>query len=234
MAVKYIKNHKNKKNFDILIPAAGLGKRMKLYGCKSLIQINSKQTLIEYQLSLINEIFPNCRIILVTGFESELLMSKTPDNILKVENNNYENTNVVKSIGVGLRVCTENVLIIYGDLIFNREVLKSINIEESSIICADHIMDETEVGCTINEKGYVENLLYDLPKKWAQIAFFKNKELKKLKEIAWDNNNSHLYGFEAINKIINDGGKFITSTSDKLKIIDIDTSKDIDKIKDII
>jgi hypothetical protein len=43
-----------------------------------------------------------------------------------------------------------------------------------------------------------------------------------------------MFGFEAINEIINNGGKFVMCGSNKAKAIDIDSSKDLEKVKEIV
>lgn len=234
MAIKIIKNTINVTGqINIIIPAAGLGKRMKMHGPKSLIQLTNKYRVIDYQLKIIEKILPNSKIILVSGFESNVLMTNTPDNILKIENEKYEETNVVRSIGMALRLVNDNALIIYGDLIFNEECLKIIDYTKSNIIAGD-IMSDEEIGCTIGENNLLENMIYDLPIKWGQIAFFKDKELKLLKQISWNPENFHLFGFEAINRIIDYGGKIFVSSSHRMKAIDIDTTKDIELARNII
>ena len=62
MTVKYIKNIKQQTPIDIVIPAAGLGKRMKSYGPKSLIKIKQNLTIIENQFKIIKNTIPNANI----------------------------------------------------------------------------------------------------------------------------------------------------------------------------
>ena len=69
-------------------------------------------------------------------------------------------------------------------------------------------MGEGEVGCVINKKQKLTNLMYDLPNKWGQIAVFVEKELELLKQMCWDEKNYTKFGFEIINQIINKGGRF--------------------------
>lgn len=234
MTIKYIKNINEHEEIDVIIPAAGIGKRMKSYGPKPLIKINNDLTIIENQLNIINRVLPNSNIILVCGFEANYLMNKVPDDIIKVENENYEQTNVVRSIGMGLRAARRNVLIIYGDLVFNRECLESMNYSKSSILCGNNIMKDSEVGCIENAKGKIENLMYDLENKWGQIMFLRGKELQLFKNICWNTDNNNMFGFEAINAIISRGGSIRSCGNEKTKIVDIDTSKDLEKVKDIL
>ncbi len=234
MSLRYIKSIDQQTSIDIIIPAAGLGKRMKSYGPKPLINIKKNLTIIDNQLRLFKKYLPEARIILVSGFQSDLLMNQTPDDIIKIENEKYDRTNVVRSIGMGLRASTQDVLIVYGDLIFNHHCINSMDYNNSSVLIGNGIMKTNEIGCIANNKGMLENMMYDLPSKWGQIAFFKGRELDMLKRVCWNENNYKMFGFEAINKIIDDGGKFKCVQNPACKCIDIDNSKDLNSIGDII
>lgn len=234
MSVKYIKNIQQKNPIDVIIPAAGMGRRMKSYGPKSLIKIKKDLTLIENQIKIIKNTIPNSNIIIVAGFESNLLMNKTPENIIKLENENYQNTNVIRSIGIGLRASQQEVLIIYGDLVFNSECIENLDFNKSSIVVGKKIMKDSEVGCIVNKQDKVENMMYDLENKWGQILFLTGKELNIFKNICWNPENYNMFGFEAINETISKGGKIKACADDKMRIIDIDSSKDLERVKEII
>tara|TARA_R100000008_G_C3587425_1_gene173615 strand:- start:1782 stop:2468 length:687 start_codon:yes stop_codon:yes gene_type:complete len=223
-----------KERINVIIPAAGMGRRMKSYGPKSLIKIGSS-TIIKNQINLIKTYLPKCTITLVCGFQAKNVMSQTPNDILKVENENYQDTNVARSIGIGLRVLenSSKVIVIYGDLVFNSETIKSLSTKRSAIIVTNEAMGEGEVGC-ITDEGQLCNLMYDLPKKWGQISVFIGKELRLLKDLCWDDKNYRKFGFEIINQIIQQGGSFSCIEDDSIKIIDIDNSKDIEKAKNIL
>ena len=69
---------------SIIIPAAGMGRRMRSYGPKSLIKITTQKTIIQNQLEIIKDNFVNHEIILVCGFEAEKLMRNTPEDIIRL------------------------------------------------------------------------------------------------------------------------------------------------------
>jgi choline kinase len=219
----------------VIIPAAGIGRRMKSYGPKPLIKIGNS-TIIKNQISLLQTYIPHVNIVLVCGFKAERLMNETPDYILKIENERYKQTNVVRSIGMGLRVAanSSHVIIVYGDLVFNSEAIKRIILQESCLIVTDQGMGDEEVGCIMDHHHMLTNLMYDLPHKWGQIALFTRRELKLLKQLCWDEKNSTKFGFEIINQIIDRGGNFKCVYNDKIKIVDIDSSKDIPKAREIL
>jgi hypothetical protein len=198
---------------------------MSTYGAKPLIKVGN-ETVISRQLGLIDSVFAKYEVILVSGFQSQRVMNATPSNIIKVENPHYNNTNVLHSIGIGLRAATtDRILIIYGDLVFNRQLIYCPFDEDSMVVLCDSMKD-SEVGCVIHKK-WLEQMFYGLPNKWGQVVYATGRELKILKSIAWNNNNAKCYGFEAINACVARGAKFQAISPKGAKAIDIDTSKDI-------
>tara|TARA_R110002020_G_scaffold55309_2_gene153603 strand:+ start:25307 stop:26023 length:717 start_codon:yes stop_codon:yes gene_type:complete len=224
------KDYKTDKEICIVIPSAGVGRRMKSYGPKSLIKLHHNQTILQGQLNSIENTFSNYRVILVCGFQADKLMSESPKNIIKIENEFFDTTNVIRSIAMGLRaVDSENVMILYGDLVFNEAALQELDYSFSCTSISKDTMGEGEVGCVVNDSGYLEHMMYDLPLKWNQMIYLEGKELEYFKDLAYNKKNKKLFGFEIINKVIEKGGKIKCIQNDKIKVIDIDTSKDIAK-----
>lgn len=234
MTIRYIKEINKPTGIDIIIPAAGLGKRMKSYGAKPLIKINGNTSIIDNQIRILKKFLPDSNIIIVCGFDADNLMNNTDQDIVKVENENYAISNVVRSIGMGLRATKRDVLIVYGDLIFNEKCIEEMNFNKSSLLAGEGIMSEDEVGCTFNKKGQLEHMMYDLKNKWGQMVFLKGNELKIFKKICFDRDNQNMFGFEAINKTISQGGVFYYSGHERAKVIDIDSSKDLERVSEII
>lgn len=226
MPIKAVKNE----NISIIIPAAGIGKRMKLGGAKSLIDINQYENIINRQLRILKKRFTNAEYVLVVGFEADKVIKNTPNEIIKVENERYETTNVVRSINIGLNACTKNnVLIVYGDLIFDENILDSFVPSSSQVFVTSFSCEANneEVGCTYSNKNMrLENIYWDLPNKWSQIIYLQGYELELFKKLASNRDNEKLYGFELINFIIDRGGRFDIFASKSI-CFDIDCNKDL-------
>lgn len=205
----------------VIIPAAGNG--MKSSGPKCMLRVRDK-TILERQIEVFNSIFSDYYIILVTGFESEYVMDNTPSNIIKVVNERYEETNVLKSISIGLRACTcDKVFISYGDLLFNQAMLR---FEQNVSTVLVKEKDGDDVG-SINPGGTLNQLAYGLPYKWSQMLFLTGKELSLFKKVAFNKNKEKYFTFEAINEVVNMGGQIaVVNPKDGI-------SKDIDCNKDI-
>lgn len=118
---------------QILIPAAGMGKRLgsETYDkTKAMVEVNGK-TLIERCLDSA-VMHPIDRIILVVGHEKEKLKSFLGDNykgvdIIYVENNDYATTNNIYSVFLAKDyLLEEDTILIESDLIFEPKILQMV------------------------------------------------------------------------------------------------------------
>jgi choline kinase len=218
---------RRKKGLSVIIPAAGIGSRMKSYGPKPLIRVGN-QSLVRRQIEILRDCFYSPEIVVVSGYESCKVMNSLPNNIIKIENERYSETNVSRSIALGLRACTrEKVLIVYGDLLFNKDTFKNINLASSCLFIDESgCMTKDEVGCNISNKK-VQYLIPDIGNKWAQIIYLKGRELELFSKNVFNRDNDRKFGFEIINNCIEKGGAFDIISPKNMRITDIDTSKDL-------
>ena len=233
MAKHKIKNS-DTDTITVIIPAAGTGRRMKTYGPKPMINIG-KKTILQRQIDIIKEYFKSVRFIIVTGFESDKLIQSSPKDFIKLENELYKETNVARSVSIALNaVESDRVLVLMGDLVFSKEAIGMLDYSSSCTSASIDNHREAEVGCIISKNGVLLNMMYDLELKWNQIVYLQGKELKLFKEACTKRRNKKLFLFEIINKVIDKGGKIKCIINDKIKVIDVDNSKDLLKIKEII
>ena len=220
---------KQNRKYSIIIPAAGLSSRMKKYGPQSLIKINNN-TLLDRQIKTIDKVFRWYEIILVGGFEFDKLTRHVPSKVKLIENKEYLETTIIHSINLGLNQCqTENILIMYGDLIFNNIAITA-PFDNESIAIISNDMKTSDVGCTINN-NYIQQMFYGIDNKWGQIVFITKQELSIMKTFCSNHSNHTKYGFESINYIIESGGKIKSHHAKKSIIFDIDTSLDLKKTR---
>lgn len=217
----------------IIIPAAGLARRMKSYGPKSAIKLSDNETLISRQLKIIQQTHPDCPVVVVLGFEAEKVYKLLPSSVTTVLNKNYATTNVAYSIHLGLQECrTESAIVVYGDLAFNHEAIMPFRIYGNSSLSVVE-MKENEVGVTVVD-GWATRFAYGLKNKWGQMLYMKGLELELFKKFSGLTNLNRYYGFEILNKVLEAGGQFeVTSPLPSAKVIDIDTSTDIEVAKDM-
>lgn len=235
--VSVVKNAGKKLKTSVIILAAGEAARMRSHGPRPLIRIYNNTNLISHQVDIINTALPNNEIILVCGCDADKVMNSAPTGIIKVHNENYENTNIVRSMALGLRAATtDRALFIYGDLVFNLETIDNAKLETSSIFVESpsvNLFNKDSVGCTIvNDK--IEHMLYNLEHRWVEIMFLTGKELSMFKTVVWNRDKDKLFGFEAVNEILARNANIAAQSPKNMKIIDIDSSKDLNNIKNII
>lgn len=218
------------KKYSIIVPAAGMGTRMKSYGAKCLIEIAGKP-LIYKQIDTIGKVIRSFEIILVCGFDAESVKKKVKQrkNVKVVENVDFETTNVVKSIQLGLEQTSyDDVIILYGDLVFNRHAIMAPFGSQSTIVIDkdDGFMKRHEVGLVCS-KHQVTNFMYGLPQKWAQIAYLTGNELALARNITKAPQTAKWLGFELLNAIIDNGGVFAGYCPKHIRAIDLDSSVDV-------
>ena len=222
------RNFNNRNDITIIILAANIGYGMKSYGPKTLFNINDKETLLEYQINLLQTTFVNSDIILVVGFMADRIIRKCPPGIRIIENQLYETTNEVEQIRLALNcTLTDNVLIIKDDIIFNQETLNSITRNKACLIYdSKNQIDEDNIGLTVvNDQATI--FAYGASNRWCHIIYLTQKEIKILKSICSKRNIEKLYLFEVLNILLEKVGKINAIEPQGMEITKINTSKNL-------
>ena len=104
---------------NAIILAAGKGERLRPLTNKipkCMVKLFDK-TLLEYQI----DVFKSCNIndvTVVTGYESDKIKI---DGINFLHNQNYDTTNMVETLFCAEEKLSENVIISYGDIIYEKQ-----------------------------------------------------------------------------------------------------------------
>ena len=214
---------------SVIIPVAGMGHRMKSYGPKCLLHTDAKSTIIERIIFNVHKTYPYSDIITVVGFDADKVIKILPRDIRIVENQLYEDTNVVESLRLALNnAAYDNVLIIYGDLIFNPETLLGLTEGGScAVVDTKSRFKNEEIGVTIVDDG-ITNFAYGLDTKWAQIIYLTGQELLFFRELCFDRKRNRMYPFELLNIVLNKGGKIKAIEPEKMKIMEVDSLRDLE------
>lgn len=170
---------------------------------------------------------------MVAGFEHQRLRRVLPRSVRMVKNLEFETTNVARSIAIGLAETKpgRSVLVVYGDLVFSPEVIAGLSIKRSSIVVCESEGREAEVG-VMSVDGNATCLSYGLPQPWAHVVMMAPAEKELfLKSAAGQHRDKH-FGFEILNDVIDQGGSFAVTTR-KARLVEIDTSKDIEPARKI-
>ena len=231
MANRYTKIIKSPPESEICaaILSAGIGKKIRSNEPRSLLKIGPS-TLVDHQIKMIDNAFRSSDILLVVGIGSEKIIRKTERRIRIIENQMYESTNTFESLRLSVINNTKaNILFMHGDLYFNQQTLSSMRYDKSFLIVdTKNRISTSEVGITVvNDKA--TTLAYDLPTKWAQIAFLTGKEYEILESIFLKSSSAHkkMLSFEIINSIIERGGSFVCLEPEDMQLLEIDSMKDI-------
>ncbi len=218
----------------IIIPAAGIGRGMKSYGSKSLIELGDGRSIIRRQIDVIRTVHRAADIIVVVGFEAEKVVRALPAGIRAVENESYEHSGVARSILMGLRASNaRRVLIVYGDLVFNRECLLGFPKNKSAIVTDTvGLIRPDDVGVNL-DSGMAVHFDYGLDTKWGQIAQLTGRELHLYKSIASHQDARRLLGWEIFNRVVDRGGEFQAHEPRDMKLVEVDSPRDIPRTKSI-
>jgi len=218
---------KNRK-LSVLILNATPGYRMKSYGPKCLLKINNT-SILEHQISIIKNLYSNVEIIVTIGFDADKILRKQIKGIRFVENQLYDTTNITEEIRLGLNnIETNDVIILYGDIVFNLQTIESITKNDmSSIIYTEKGFDD-EVGITIVDNN-LSIMSYGLNEfKWCKMMYLTGNELNAFKNICSNKENNRLYPFEIINMVLDKNNtKFYCINQSNSPIVRIDSIKDI-------
>ena len=152
----------------VIILAAGQGTRLRPLTDdkpKCMVEVNGR-SILERQLDTMHACgIKNSEITIVTGYRGDVLQNRFADTgITIIKNEDYETTNMVCSL-----MCTqklmetqEDILISYGDIIYNETVLKKIlaSEEECSVIVDDEWYSYWSERCE-NPLDDAETLMFD-------------------------------------------------------------------------
>lgn len=216
----------------IIIPVAGLGKRMKAYGPKASIILNKEETVLERQIKILRCYFPKAKIVVVCGFQKEKIHEIVDNEIKLVENKKYKDSNICLSIKIGINAYnSKKILIINGDLVFSEEIFLNTP-KNCSWIAIDNNQNQrsSEVGVNIVD-GNITNFCYGLNPKWGHIVYLTGKEADIFKKLIVLETSDKKFSFEILNDVIDMGGIIKPQFHKKWKLVEIDTSKDISRAK---
>lgn len=152
----------------VIVLAAGQGTRLRPLTDdrpKCMVEVNGK-SILERQLDAMYACgIKNSDITIITGYRGDVLQNRFMDKgISIIVNENYETTNMVCSLMCARKLMEtqEDILISYGDIIYNETVLKKIlaSDELGSVIVDDEWYSYWSQRCE-NPLDDAETLLFD-------------------------------------------------------------------------
>ena len=188
-----------------IILAAGSGLRLGEYTQdipKTLVDVNGK-SILERQISLLKEYGIN-EIFVVTGYKREKHVLK---NIEYIFNARYSETEQLTSMMVARRKIFGDVLIIFGDIIFDSDILQQV------------LSSKDDIAISVDtdwEKSYEERS--DNPKSIADKVLIKQEKIVQIsaKEISVEPKNV-VGEFLGIIKLSTDGSRTLVKKYEELE-----------------
>lgn len=220
--------------FAVVISAAGAGRRMKARGPKALIEIGGGETVLSRQLLLARKALPKAEIIVVVGYQKDRVVKSLPKDVGWVENPDHEETNVARSLLVGVNHANaKKAVLMCGDLVFGPDFLACLP-EEGSVAIIDENQNHrsSEVGCNIDQER-VCHFSYGVWPKWGQAVQLADKELDLYRRVASRDQSARWFAYEVLNGVIDAHGVLSPAYPDKNHLVEIDNTQDIDRAKSL-
>jgi choline kinase len=235
-----VRKQHNYNDLSIIIPAAGLGQRIKLTSPKALLDVRGR-TILERQLTTLREAFQQGNIYVIGGFEGGSLHKAIQEwevsnshlkRISFINNPRHEETNVAYSVSLGLHASVdERVLVVMGDLVFNSFAIPKPLKESCVVIDSKGQMRDFEVGLILNRKTAKE-FSYGISPKWCQLVYLQNRELRLFRHFCSEADKEKFFLFEILNNVIDYGGLFKVIEPPNMEIYEIDTFSDLKKTQE--
>ncbi|MBC8251264.1 MAG: phosphocholine cytidylyltransferase family protein [Candidatus Nitrosopelagicus sp.] len=189
-----------------IILAAGSGLRLGQHTKdipKALLDINGK-SILERQISLLRQHGIN-EIFVVTGYQRE---KHTLKDIEYIFNPRYAETEQLASVMVARTKIFDDVLVIFGDIIFDKQILQQI------LASTDDIAIAIDLDW---EKSYDERP--DNPKSLADKVLVKQKKILQVsaKITSLDTKNNEIGEFLGIIKLSTNGSKIMVEKYEELE-----------------
>lgn len=225
------KNKNPKKYPDIIILGADICYGMKSYGPQSLLKINNK-TIIEHQLNIINQVFPKSDVILVAGFGINKIVKKCPENVRIIENPFFDTTNETEQLRLAFNCSLSDSTIILTDgVVFNRRTMEQLDDSNTCVLYdSKNQLNDNDVGINVVD-NCAKAFVFESPKKWCHITHLAPQEYRIVKNMCNNKENSKLFFFEILNKVIEKTKKIVAIEPSGMVITKINNSKDLVNIQ---
>ena len=208
---------------------------------KCMTEISQGETILSRQLSLLAETGVS-DVVITTGFFHDQMKKYCKDlgldiNFTFVRNNDFSTTNYIYSIYLARKLLNDDLILMHGDLVFDKNVLADVLKSEKSCMTVSSTLD-------LPEKDF-KAVITDGKISAIGIDFFDNamaaQPLYKLFRKDWEvwldsicdfceSNNTKVYAENAFNEVSNKCNVFPLDVKNSL-CNEIDTLEDLGNIK---
>ncbi|WP_086477172.1 phosphocholine cytidylyltransferase family protein [Arenibacter amylolyticus] len=223
----------------IVILAAGIGSRLGNPFPKPLTPLNNGKSIMEIQVSNLDQVFNAEDISVVVGFKKNLIMERFPD-LTFVYNPFFDQTNTSKSLLKALKKNRNtSVLWLNGDVVFDVKVLSLlepyISKDQSFVAVNTDKVGEEEVKYTLNDK-YIDLLSKTVENGLGEavgINYISKNDIKQFIQALeqCDDNDYFERGLEIA--IANDGLEIEAVDISKYDCMEVDFQEDLDNANNL-
>ena len=197
-------------------------KRNKTKGWNGCLPINSKKTLVENQISVLQSCFDKIKIYYVYGFDAknveDFFEKKNYKNVIPIKNTLFETTGEINSISKTRQFLNTDTLLISGNVILSRSMFKNFSPSNSKSTIFISEKENKELGCSIDKANKITHLCYDLDNFFCEIVYLRKKHIEKFRTMVSKKEYRNYFLFEIINKMIDIGIDFEPYISTKQKL----------------
>lgn len=229
-----------------IILNSGMGSRLKELtknNPKSMVEIGENETIFSKAINILLN-YDIDEFIITTGYLNEVLQNyveKTFPNVnfTFVHNPVYDSTNYIKSIDYIDDYFSEDLFLLHGDLIFDKQVVDMlIDCDESCMVVDTKVsLPEKDFKAKI-EDHYVKKVSVN----YFGIDAFSCQPFYKLKNEDWiswkenirkycDNGNTNVYAEDSLNELLNKEIQIKAIDIDGFYCSEIDTKEDLTNYK---
>lgn len=201
---------------SIIIITGSYYPKLKVKGPKALLEVSERYTLLNYQIDTLKKLYPESEIIVVVGYNSDLLIKNKHPQSRIVENQLFETTGEIESLRLGINnICRENLLVVMDDVFFEKNAVSGMTKCTSVLLDYNSNKSDNDIGVEIVNNKII-SFNYDSPHKWMGLAYIDKSDLKFVKDFCI-RNNGNMFVFEAIENIVKVGNNLnIFHTENKI------------------
>ena len=185
------------------------------HGIKTISPVPAYKKVFDEVCNTVGKNFDICDRAVVIGYRPRYAFNKLSRKSLIIENPLYEHTNSAFDLRLAIQATRpESVLVMESDFI--PQSLPPI--DESFVnIWDSNRKDRYDIG-VIEDNGLATYMSFASGKKWGGIAMFRNNEIRIFEKIMFTEGFDKKYLYEAINMVIDMGGRFAVVRSEVKKI----------------
>ena len=210
-------------NIDIVIPLAGVGRRMRASGPRSFLDLGG-ETVIQRQIRLLRNRFRGASVYLIVDENERPKRKPRSSTIIVTEGGTYQAGAVATALSYSV---AKQVLVVDGSLVFEKGGMPPLP-KTSCVFTRDPSESEaspsSELGVNL-VNGQVLRIDYGLPTPLIKAFVLSEREKEGFLSLSSTRRGSRKFVWEVLNEVLDAGG-ILTQVIPESNFIAIETQKD--------